>query len=162
MSLILLPVLETLFFLLACLLQLWGEGFCLISLQFVLWCLVVVSWRPVPFWEETEGQRIGVERRYEETWRSEVKRKCGWDALHERRIYFHFFLKKKKVSSYGVNAGSSTYKYKMQTYCVLESKHIFWTLKLIFKSFFSFRVAPLKFYVREEVLFPFISILYKF
>lgn len=47
----------------------------------------------------------------------------GMHSMREESISISFL--KKNVSSYGVNAGSSTYKYKTQTHCVLESKHIF-------------------------------------
>lgn len=45
----------------------------------------------------------------------------GMHCMREESI--SIFLKKK--SSYGVNARSSTYKYKMQTRCFFEPKHIF-------------------------------------
>jgi hypothetical protein len=51
-SLTLLPALRTLFLLIGCLVQPQYERFHLVLLFLVLFCLVVVPWRPNPFWRE--------------------------------------------------------------------------------------------------------------
>lgn len=57
-SLILLPDLGTLFFLLCCPVHPRYEGFCLVLLYLVLSCFIVVSWRPTFF---LKGSRRGVD-----------------------------------------------------------------------------------------------------
>ena len=54
----LLPTLETLFFLLVCLVQLRYEGFYLVLLYLVLSYLVALSWRPVFSKKEIKGKQI--------------------------------------------------------------------------------------------------------
>lgn len=80
------PAVETLFFLLGYLVHSQYEGFGLVLMCFVLSCLDVVSWRPVPK-QDTEGSRSGREGGQGEL--GGVKGgETAQDMLHESRIYF--------------------------------------------------------------------------
>lgn len=57
-----LPVLETLFLPLGCLVYPWFEGFCLVFLYLVLLCFVVVSWRTALFLKGNRGKADSGER----------------------------------------------------------------------------------------------------
>lgn len=87
----LLPALETFFLLLGFPVQPQSEGFCLVLLFHVLWCFVVIFWRPDLFWKE-KGKIFPSrgERRCREKLRGVVEggESCGWDVLYERKSYF--------------------------------------------------------------------------
>lgn len=77
-----------LFLLLDCLVRPPYEGVHLVLLYLVLSCLAIVSYRLLFSEEETERQWIWVRRRQKVARRSRWRRKCSWDILYERRIYF--------------------------------------------------------------------------
>lgn len=68
-----------------------GGAFCLVLVNHALSCLVVVSWRTVPFWREMEGSGVGGEGRLWRAGRSGRREKCDQDVWENL-----FSIKKKK------------------------------------------------------------------